>query len=251
MIGIYKITNLINGKVYIGQSVQIEKRWQNHKCAAKKEEGHLYKAMRKYGLENFKFEVIEECQKQELNDREVFWISYYNSIDPDKGYNLTKGGDSIAEKTKKIKDEDIPIIHDLLRQGINQHEIARMYGVDPSLINTINSGKYRRIEGVEYPIAPDLTHIKKKYYCIDCGKEIWKGSTRCRDCYCKSLIGKGQGKKPEREELKDLVRNNSFSSIAKMLGTGEYTIRRWCKSYDLPTNKKGINSYSDEEWKEL
>ena len=71
MIGIYKITNLINNKVYIGQSVNIQQRFKKHKTKYKdisNEESNkiLYKAMRKYGLENFSFEIIEECSINQL-----------------------------------------------------------------------------------------------------------------------------------------------------------------------------------------
>lgn len=93
MIGIYKITNKINGHFYIGQSIQIEKRWSNHKIAAfnKLDKGYeypLYRAIRKYGLENFDFEIIEECSKEQLNERENYWIKYYQPT-----YNQTEGGD--------------------------------------------------------------------------------------------------------------------------------------------------------------
>lgn len=65
-IGIYKITNKINGNSYIGQSIDIENRWYKHEWASKSSKSREYnysihKAMRKYGIENFSFEIIEEC----------------------------------------------------------------------------------------------------------------------------------------------------------------------------------------------
>ena len=85
MIGIYKVTNNINGKVYIGQSDQIEMRWKRHRYRSLNNNGDdynciFYKAIRKYGLENFTFEVIEECNKEELNEKEKYWIKQYNSF---------------------------------------------------------------------------------------------------------------------------------------------------------------------------
>ena len=96
MIGIYKITNQINGKVYIGQSIDIKKRWQQHKQEATREryQTKLYNAIRKYGIENFTFEVIEECTSLELNERETYWIEYYQSYISTIGYNMNTGGDS-------------------------------------------------------------------------------------------------------------------------------------------------------------
>ena len=75
MIGIYKIQNLINGKIYIGQSVHIQARFNQHKNEAKNGNTRpLYNAIRKYGIENFSFEIIEECSKEMLNEREIYWI---------------------------------------------------------------------------------------------------------------------------------------------------------------------------------
>lgn len=91
---IYKITNLVNGKVYIGQTIHsLEERYKQHlKNASKGLAGKLYPAMRKYGFNNFYAEVIEECNStEELNTREVYWIAYYDSTN--KGYNISLGGD--------------------------------------------------------------------------------------------------------------------------------------------------------------
>jgi group I intron endonuclease len=90
MIGIYKITNP-KGKIYIGQSTNIEERWEKgHKyssgCGQK-----LKNSFKKYGWENHKKEIIEECSVEELSNRETHWIEYYNSYK--KGLNSTpKGG---------------------------------------------------------------------------------------------------------------------------------------------------------------
>ena len=87
--GIYKVTNKINGKVYIGQSVDIGRRWRQHMTA--EDDFYFHKAIQKYGVENFEWEVIEQCKKKELDEREIYWIEYYDSFN--KGYNCTKGGD--------------------------------------------------------------------------------------------------------------------------------------------------------------
>ena len=87
--GIYKVTNKINGKVYIGQSVDIGRRWCEHMNA--KDDIYFHKAIQKYGVDNFIWEVIEKCKKSELDERESYWIEYYDSFN--KGYNCTKGGD--------------------------------------------------------------------------------------------------------------------------------------------------------------
>ena len=89
MIGIYKITNKLNGKVYIGQSVDIDTRWRQHINA--KDDMLIHKSIQKYGAENFSFEVLLECPAEMLNDWERDMIALYDCISPN-GYNLTEGG---------------------------------------------------------------------------------------------------------------------------------------------------------------
>ena len=101
--GIYKITNKVNGKCYIGQAQDVYIRWNNHRsCAFNKNAQNynliLYRAFRKYGLDNFKFEIIEKCSLDELNEKEMYYINYYNSYignDNSNGYNMTIGGDGV------------------------------------------------------------------------------------------------------------------------------------------------------------
>lgn len=92
MIGIYKITNLLNDKVYIGQSIDIEKRWEQHKNAIKNSEKSWYLQAREESnsLNDFSFEIIEECECDELDEKEQYWIEYYNSYE--NGYNMTSNG---------------------------------------------------------------------------------------------------------------------------------------------------------------
>lgn len=96
--GIYKITNLINGKVYIGQSKDIYTRYNRHHKYEYKNESradfHLYQAFKKYGLDNFSIEVVELCPPDKLNEREIYWIKYYDSFRA--GYNMTEGGASLS-----------------------------------------------------------------------------------------------------------------------------------------------------------
>lgn len=91
---VYKIQNQLNKKVYIGQTKNPNTRKANHFYLARKgDERHLYASIRKYGQENFVFEVIEECNDDSINEREEFWVSHYDSFNHFKGYNLTRGGE--------------------------------------------------------------------------------------------------------------------------------------------------------------
>lgn len=92
IIGIYKITSPSN-KNYIGQSKNCLYRWKYHYLKLHcKQQRHLYNSLLKYGSNNHTFEVIEECKLEELDDKEKYWINFYNSTDKDVGLNLREGG---------------------------------------------------------------------------------------------------------------------------------------------------------------
>ena len=102
-IGIYKIQNLVNGKIYIGQSVNIEKRWSTHRSALENNYHyniHLQSAWKKYGEENFKFSIVEKCNIDQLNQREIYWIAKFDSYE--NGYNLTPGGGNTESFSKSV-----------------------------------------------------------------------------------------------------------------------------------------------------
>ena len=91
---IYKITNLINNKIYIGLTTcSLKERWDNHRHCVKSDPRHLYCSMRKYGIENFKIEQIDETNDlQKLAELEDMYIKQYDSRNPEIGYNLSAGG---------------------------------------------------------------------------------------------------------------------------------------------------------------
>ena len=91
--GIYCITNLINNKQYIGQTYNLKHRWRTHKNnlkANRHHNKHLQYAWNKYGADNFKFDILEYCSVDLLDEREIYWIEFYNTIQ--EGYNLAEGG---------------------------------------------------------------------------------------------------------------------------------------------------------------
>ena len=115
---IYTITNKINNKKYVGQTINPQKRWSRHKLDAQESDQCLYRAMRKYGIENFDFTIVEECKNEEMSEREIFWIEALDTyISNGKGYNMTHGGEILtgednpfygkkhSEKTRKTISE--------------------------------------------------------------------------------------------------------------------------------------------------
>lgn len=100
--GIYKIQNKLNNKIYIGQSKNCYNRWSQHKNKYKQQNSPLYSDMRKYGIENFQFSIIEKVPLYLLNVKQIEYIKKYNSLIPN-GYNKNEGGnyygyDSYIEK---------------------------------------------------------------------------------------------------------------------------------------------------------
>lgn len=140
MIGyIYKVTNKINGKIYIGQTIQsVKDRWYRHcgKSGISKAElnTHFKRAILKYGKENFTVETIEVCDSTKLNDREKFYISYYNSYT--NGYNSTIGGQCGSKPFKTSKEEETQIIS-LYNYGFSLREIGREFNLDKTTVKGI------------------------------------------------------------------------------------------------------------------
>lgn len=154
MIGIYKIENMVNNKVYIGCSNDIERRWNDHRTRAFSEGDReynktLYRAFRKYGLDNFKFSIICECSKEDIKEKEIAFIELYDSYN--NGYNETIGGD--------ISGYDL--------QG-ERHPNSKLTQTDVEEIRKRYANKERRME--VYEIYKD--RIGKSGF-----EKIWKGET--------------------------------------------------------------------------
>lgn len=110
--GIYCIENIITNKKYIGQSINIKDRWSKHKSELNHQthdNDYLQKAWNKYGENNFKFYIIERCNIKDLDEKEIYYIEYYNTLNRNYGYNLKSGGqcngsqvtDYVKEKLSK------------------------------------------------------------------------------------------------------------------------------------------------------
>ena len=131
---IYKIVNLVNGKIYVGQTrFDLQRRFHQHLYEAKKGELQypLYSAIRKYGEQNFQIECIEEIDDELLGEREQYWIRTLDTfVKNNKGYNATYGGEGnpVIDKNE---------IYDLWDTGISIQEITEKTGHDRSSIRKI------------------------------------------------------------------------------------------------------------------
>lgn len=239
MIGIYKITNLINGKSYIGQSVNIQKRFNAHRSAAfnpnnKNYDFPLYRAIRKYGIENFKFEVLEECTKSELDTKEVWYISQYQTHSK-KGYNQDDGGDQASHYTKLSDDLVSDIILRLKTSLDSSDYIGEEFGVTGRTIRGINSGECCRRESEKYPIRQHLLKLTSDctvFHCTLCGKEITGNHKYCIECA--HQVQRRVSERPTPLELAKIIKENGFTSTGKRFGISDNAIKKWCKSYGIP-----------------
>lgn len=142
MIGIYGYRNKSNGKWYIGQSINITKRkWEHLSQPSNSSPFDLL--LQKEGKDAFDFIILEECEREELDEKEKHWIEHYNSIED--GYNIREGGVSMRGEdnpaAKLTEEQVLSIVYDLENTNMNNKEIGKKYKVHSSLIDSINRCK--------------------------------------------------------------------------------------------------------------
>ena len=133
---IYVIKNTVNDKVYIGQTKKsLANRFSNHKSAANKGKRYvLYYAMRKYGIDNFYIELLEEVPYEKLNEREIYWIAKYNATNRKYGYNMSSGGNRQDNQAVPLNDKEVL---KLFNEGLSARKIAKHYKTEITRITAI------------------------------------------------------------------------------------------------------------------
>lgn len=203
--GIYKIQNLINNKIYIGQSINIEYRFYQHKHT--KDKYYIHRAIQKYGETNFSFEILEKnLYSRELrNQREIYWINFYNSLVPN-GYNLTKGGDNIAE-SKKSSVKQFSLKGEYIQTFDNATVASKILNIDRSNITKVcqNKGIMKSAGGYIWRYEEDSSQV---------------------------LPVKAKGKKVFQYDIqtKELIAEyNSISEVARKFGVAPNNISKGIK----------------------
>ena len=257
MIGIYKITNLKNQKVYIGQSVNIQRRWTQHKNSDK--DYPLYNDFKKYGIDNFSFEVIKQCDKKELNQFEQLYIKQYNSTNEKFGYNQTIT-DSIYGHPIVFNNEALlNLIDDLMYSTISKEKLAIKYNCNERAIRDINTGRAWYNKELTYPLRKFFVGKDGKKYsarieinsgksipiskiCPKCGGIKHSTSKLCKQC---SILLQRTVNRPSKENLINEIIACGFTATGRKYGVSDNAIRKWCKYYELPTLKKDLIHYKD------
>lgn len=170
---IYKITNKVNGKSYIGQTkYTVEFRWRQHQH--KKDNVYFHNAIKKYGVDNFIVETLEECNYEDLDSREMFYIAKYDTFN--SGYNMTIGGEG---NRTLILDDKYDEIKSLYLSGFSSNKIATLYKVDKASIvkllkamgvkirsNKLNINQQELQELIrDYQSGYSLKELAKRYDC--------------------------------------------------------------------------------------
>lgn len=145
---IYKITNDLNDKVYVGQTTQsLSKRFNAHCSNSNDKSSNMYikRVILKYGREHFTITLIEECENSLLDEREIYWISYFDSYK--SGYNLTEGGNSNREFLTTALEESINIL-DFISFIIDNYPTAKEVA---DKFNICHSSVYNLIKRINNP----------------------------------------------------------------------------------------------------
>lgn len=245
--GIYKITNIVNGKVYIGQSIDVYDRWYQHKYEAHRDRYNtlLYKAMRKYGIEKFEFEVIEECFPDKLSDLEQYYINYYHAyigFENSNGYNMTIGGEGISGYTQT--DEHIEKRVKQIRgksswnKGKHYHTGVHNYGEDNPFYGCHHTEKTKQNLSKQHLGKVTASLCKQ----VICDNVVYQSISECARYYNVSISTMNdwlRGNRGMPQEFYDLglntiPQNNNIYIAHKASGAGNGSAR---KVVCITTNK--------------
>ena len=165
---IYCYTNKQNGKKYVGQTNNIKRRYRQHKEDSftnyndARYNQTIHCAIRKYGLDNFDFEILEVLENktsEEVNERETYWIREKSSLAPN-GYNLKAIGEANrGRNSSSLSDADKNEIRRRLREKESIREIAEDYLLSYSYVSQINTGERLFSESENYPLQSNRTEV--------------------------------------------------------------------------------------------
>ena len=218
MIGIYKITNKINGHAYIGLSTNIEERWKQHQSLYNQNRESnkvLYKAFQKYGIENFIFEVLEECSILELSEKEKYYIEKFDTYF--NGYNMTAGGEDNqgdSHPKHKLEQKDI---EDIRTRYNNLERRKDVYDLYKNRIGESGFSKIWKGETWKHIMPEVYTKENKEFHLHNTGN---KGSSNGRSKLSEQDVQNIRLRKKNNEKVRDVYEDyknkltfGSFSNV--------------------------------------
>lgn len=262
--GIYCIENMINNKKYIGKSVNINKRWNAHKRELNNnihKNDHLRKAWCKYGKENFKLWIIENCEENILLEKEIYWIKKYETNNSKFGYNMTKGGDGssgrVTSEETKIKLRES---HKGLGKGrhlseetknklreINKGENNPNFGKHPSeetktRISNSNKGKTRLEETKE--------KMSKNHWDTSGENNPFFGKHHSEET--KKNMSKNHPNRTGENNPKAILKESDVLDILDLFFIKKFTKKEISDKYSKKCSSKNINHIlKGETWKHI
>lgn len=157
--------NKLNNKVYVGQTNKPNRRFKEHLTGHSYYTSLIERAIKKYGIENFEFVILEWTK--DYDERERYWIDFYRSFKPN-GYNICEGGGYLPNQQGENHSQVLisaetaqAIQRDLMNHAIPQRQIVKKYGVTTSLVKNINSGHTWDYYSLEYPLRPTEWDLNK------------------------------------------------------------------------------------------
>lgn len=208
--GVYKITHIKSGRLYIGSSNHIYKRWATHKSSLnnnRHENKYLQHAWNKYGEDQFEFEIIETTEPQNLYDRERYWIDITSCLDRSKGFNIYPDPAGL---------ERLPLSNEHKRKLSNA-----LKGRHPSKTHRINLSK--ALKGKKKP-----AHVMEALRQANLGKE-WTDKQREKRSELSKGSNNGRAKLNEQsvqDVINDLIYGYGIKFIARKYKISTNTIRR-------------------------
>jgi group I intron endonuclease len=225
MIGIYIIENKVNNKVYIGQSKDIEKRLKEHRRRAyrgnentnKEYNKYLYRAIRKYGLENFTFNILEECSIELLDEKESYYILKYKSNDEYFGYNETSGYDSAQygvsgeeHPNHKLSENDVYYIRECYNQHFSKDEVYEEFKdkINPTGFHKVwNNATWKNIHQDVY------TEENRQYYLHQ--RNSHPGSNNPKAKLTEEMVYNIRLRKKNGESRKEVYEDYKYTGITE------------------------------------
>lgn len=266
---IYKITNKVNNKVYIGQTrYTIESRWRQHlkNYNVEHRKQPLYQAFAKYGIENFEVEQVEEVNVDKLDEREIFWIAKYDSFK--NGYNATLGGQE--GKIYYWTDSQYEEIRTMYLSGFTVHNIANHYNISDWVISKILKSLNVKLRGNPLAMnAVEKAEFIKMYENGTSLKELAKDYNTDKETVKRFLIKNNvdlrvhsklvTNEELQKEMINDYIEGMRYTELEKKYFADCRTIKKILVKHGINTDlykgskktKKGPFCLTDEECLEV